>query len=152
MLMPYLPGARVLDLFAGSGALGIEALSRGAAKCVFCDSDRACCAVIKENLKNTGLSDRAEIICKDYARALKDFDEYTDFDIILLDPPYRKGLEVEAIKLALKLYLPAEGGVIVAEHAADDILPEKIRSFRLIKDKKYGTVGVAVYEEEREDE
>ena len=147
MLDPYLAGASVLDLFAGSGALGIEALSRGAAECVFSDKSKDCCDIIRENLTHTNLEDRASVYRNDFSSMLNDFDSREKFHIVLLDPPYRKELEREAIRLISLKNICAPGAVIVAEHSWEDILPEEIGKFCKQKDKKYGTVGVAIYTE-----
>ena len=145
MLEPYLAGAAVLDLFAGSGALGIEALSRGAAECVFADKSKECCDIIRENLEHTGLKDKASVYRSDYSSLLNSYDGREKFHVILLDPPYCKQLERDAIRLISLKNICASGAVIVAEHSWEDILPEEIGKFYKYKDKKYGTVGVSIY-------
>lgn len=147
MISPYLMGAQVLDLFAGSGALGIEALSRGAAHCVFADKAKECCEIIKGNVAKTNVNERSSVYRDDYTGMVNRFAGQEKFNIILLDPPYMKGFEREAIMLMSKKRIYAPGAVIVVEHSFEDILPEEIGSFCKQKDKKYGTVGVAVYTE-----
>ena len=152
MLDSYIPGASVLDLFAGSGALGIEALSRGAASAVFCDKDKDCISVIKGNLDFTKLSDKAKVIKGDFADVLKRLsEEGKKFSLILLDPPYEKGLERETMKLIEKYGLFTEDAVVLTEHAFEDKMPEEAGIFTVIKEKKYGTVGVSIYSVRRKE-
>ncbi len=147
MLTPYLNGALVLDLFAGSGALGIEALSRGASRCVFCDKSKECCDIIQKNLENTRLEDNALILQGDFTGILKTLKEQGGFfDIVLLDPPYSKGFEKTALELISKYGLCHVGGMALCEHSFYDKMPAQSGAFSLIKDKKYGTVGVSIYE------
>ena len=139
-----LPGARVLDLFAGSGQLGIEALSRGAAQCVFVDENRAAVRVVQENLRAAGLLDRAQVVCstaQGYLAAAGG-----PFDILLLDPPYRHG----AIKALLPQLGPvmAGGGVALCETEREAQLPQRAGALVLKKQYRYGTVLVSRYEKE----
>ncbi len=146
MIEPYIGGAYVLDLFAGSGALGIEALSRGAEKCVFADKSKECCDIVKGNLTHTNLKNRGMVYRKDFTGALNDFDSNEKFHIIILDPPYMKGFEREAIKLISTRKLYAPGCIVVVEHSMEDILADEIEAFQKIKDKKYGRCRVIVLE------
>ena len=147
MLMPYLNRAKVLDLFSGSGALGIEALSRGASRCIFCDKSRECCDIITKNLKNTGLASGALLLQGDYTEILKKLKaQGENFDIVLLDPPYNKGLERGAMDIISGYGLCNPGGIVLCEHSFEDTMPEQWGVFSLIKEKKYGTVGVSIYE------
>lgn len=147
MLSPYLNGATVLDLFSGSGALGIEALSRGAARCVFCDKSKACCDIIEKNLESTGLADKATVLRGDFTGILKTLKMQGEiFDMVLLDPPYNRGFEREAMLLLARYCLCSPEAIVLCEHAFQDKMPEQCGEFSLMKDKKYGTVGVSVYE------
>lgn len=147
MLNPYLNGAVVLDLFSGSGSLGIEALSRSASECIFCDKSRVCCDIIKDNLRHTGFWENAQVIQMDFTGMLKNLAEQSmRFDIVLLDPPYHKGFERQAMELISKYRLCFPRALCVVEHAAQDIMPEELGAFTLEKEKKYGTVGVSIYE------
>lgn len=139
-------GSTVLDLFSGSGALGIEALSRGAKKCFFNDKSKSCCGIINMNLEHTKLSGRSEVSCADYTDALMLYGRQAiKFDIILLDPPYKKGFYIETFHLIEKNNLAAEHCTIVCEHSYTDTLPDTIGRFYKQKEKKYGTVSVSVY-------
>lgn len=136
-----LEGRSFLDLFAGSGQMGIEALSRGAGKAVFTDASRASIGVIKKNIELAGLAENAEVRCSDSISYLKSCKE--SFDIAFLDPPYRKGLLQEALKL-----LPAlmnRTGKIICEHPKDELLPERAGSFTVKKQYRYGKIMLTVY-------
>lgn len=109
----------VLDLFSGSGALGIEALSRGANSAVFVDVNPESIRAVKSNLAHTGITD-AEIYLADYAKAIKKLFG-RKFDLILLDPPYNFGLETAAAELIGRYGLLKEGGVIAAEHSTSPL-------------------------------
>ncbi len=136
-----IPGAKVLDLFAGSGQLGIEALSRGATLCVFVDTNRRAQEIVKENLKTTKLFSSSRVIASDYAAYLTAAREL--FDIALLDPPYHQ----EILPKALTLLTPkmSERGIIICEHASDDPVPAECDGFILTKQHRFGKVLVSVY-------
>ncbi len=137
-------GRTVLDLFAGSGSLGIEALSRGAHRAVFCDLSRQAVGVINKNLENTRLDSLATVINTDGVSYLRTTRE--KFDIIFMDPPYRKQLADRALTYAHEVMNP--GGVIVCESAYDEILPEKSGNFIAVKESKYGKTKVTYYRAE----
>ena len=137
-------GRRVLDLFAGSGQLGIEALSRGAASAVFVDVSPASIDIVNKNLTSTGLIGAARVIKSDYsAFLLKSTDT---FDIAYLDPPYKSGV------LASALFGTAEKmsdyGVIFCEHPAETGLPDSVGDFKIKRVYKFGTVKVTMYKKE----
>lgn len=134
-------GARVLDLFCGSGQLGIEALSRGASFCVFVDSARRSQDVTKRNLMNTGLFSSARVAAMDY----KDFLRTTKdrFDIVFLDPPYSQGMAQEAMKLLVNVM--TDSGVILCEHETGDEIDEEIGDFVRVRQYRYGRVLVSAY-------
>lgn len=135
------PGASVLDLFAGSGQLGIEALSRGASHCVFVDKSAASVAVVRDNVASTGFSKSSRILNMDSIDYLKT--AKSGLDIALLDPPYRMGL----IEKALPLLCPKmnDGGIAVCEHESECVLPDEICEFRVLKRYKYGNISVTTY-------
>ncbi len=134
-------GARVLDLFCGSGQMGIEALSRGAAFCVFVDSARRSQDVTKRNLMTTGLFSSARVAAMDY----KDFLRTTKdkFDIVFMDPPYSQGMAQEALQLLGRSM--SESGVILCEHELGDELAEEYGDFARVKEYRYGRVLVSAY-------
>ena len=108
-----LPGANVLDLFGGTGQLGIEALSRGAKKAVFVDQSRKSCELIRENLRRTKLESMGQVVCSDYMQYLKRARER--FDIILLDPPYAEVFLENALKSITEIDILQSNGIIVTE-------------------------------------
>ena len=136
-------GRRVLDLFAGTGQLGIECLSRGAESAVFVDRRKDAVALIRENLKTTELSQKAKVVSGDSMEYLKSVRE--KFDLIFLDPPYAAGLLEGAIAHIAKFDILAPHGIIVAEHPADKALPGLSAPYRLHRTYRYGKIGLTVY-------
>lgn len=105
--------AVVLDLFAGSGALGLEALSRGAQKAIFCDKSYDAIEIIKKNINKTHLEEKSEILCMDYKKCLKNTNER--FDLIFIDPPYKQDIAISAVEIILDNKLLAKDGLIIIE-------------------------------------
>ncbi len=140
-----LPGAQVLDLYAGSGQLGIEALSRGAARCVFLDQSRDAVNIIMANCKHCDVFDRSRVSIGEAALFLSACKE--EFDIVLLDPPYRQGT-LEMILPLVEAHL-VPGGIVLCESERGVELPAQIGALTLKKQYKYGTVLVWKYEKER---
>ncbi len=136
-------GRRVLDLFAGSGQLGIEALSRGAKSAVFVDSQRKACAIIRENLEKTKLADSARVICADYLSYLASSGE--KFQIILLDPPYGEKFLENALKKISEIDILADDGIIICERPIEKQLSEEYDTVRLAKNYRYGKTAVSIY-------
>lgn len=135
-------GRRVLDLFAGTGQLGIECLSRGAVSAVFVDRRADAVKLIRENLKATDLQDRARVVAGDSMEYLKSLRER--FDIILLDPPYGAGLLEPAIACIVRFDILTPHGIIVAEHPAERTLPPPEPPYRLHRTYRYGKIGLTV--------
>jgi 16S rRNA (guanine(966)-N(2))-methyltransferase RsmD len=134
-------GRRVLDLFAGSGQLGIEALSRGAASAVFIDSDKNAAAVVKTNLETTGLDEKATVLQSDSLAFLQT--SGLTFDLVFLDPPYHAELMQKALPLAAAITAP--GGVILCETLFSETLPEEVGAFKLQRVYKYGKTAITAY-------
>ncbi len=141
-------GAVVLDLFAGSGQLGIEALSRGARLCVFVDCSRESQNITRQNLQHTGLAAASRVAAMDYAAFLRSTKEV--FDIALLDPPYDKGLLPEALPLVAERMSP--GGAILCESRVKEPLPEKVGAFCRKKSYRYGKIMLTLYRRPEEGE
>ncbi len=136
-------GANVLDLFAGSGNLGLEALSRGAEHCWFCDSSRDSIKLIRGNISYCKADEKSTVLAGDFRKVLA---RITDqMDIILLDPPYGKGMLSECFDLIEEYDILAENGLILAEHRKEEELPEEFGRFTKIKERKYGKVVVSIY-------
>lgn len=140
-------GSQVLDLFAGSGQLGIEALSRGAAYVTFVDSAKESIDCIKTNLRKTNLKANSCVVQTDAFSFLRT--AAGSFDIALLDPPYSKGL----LQKALPLVAPGmnKNGVIICEHPHGEEMPESAGDFKLYREYKYGKLALTVYRK-RDDE
>ena len=135
-------GRKVLDLFAGTGQLGIEALSRGAADCLFVDSARDSVRLVQENLALCGFTDRARVKSGDALAYLKSGEK---FDLIFLDPPYAADLLEQALTAIASFDICREHGIIVAESAADKVLPELPAPYRLYREYRYGKIRLSVY-------
>lgn len=137
ILAPSLPKCTFLDLFAGSGGIGIEALSRGGSKAVFVDASAVCKEIIEDNLRHTKLYDRAEIIKKDVVQAIKVLGaENRRFDIIFLDPPYEGGyIEPTLQTIAAENILNKEGFIVVER--STDIPIENTYGFHIFREKNY---------------
>lgn len=138
-----IPGARVLDLFGGTGQLGIEALSRGAKSAVFVDAGEPACKLIRENLRRTKLEADAKVVRADYMDYLKRCRE--TFDIILLDPPYAEVFLENALKCIAEIDILQSGGIIVTERPVGKELPWEFEGFTRSKDYKYGNTVLAIY-------
>lgn len=138
MIQNEIEGSRFLDLFAGSGGIGIEALSRGAEYCAFADKDKRSIACIRENLAHTHLQDSSYVMNCDYRQALMRLRKMDPFDIIFLDPPYGKGLESEALRLIESGHLLADDGLIIIEALIDTDYSASIpASFCIVREKLY---------------
>lgn len=137
------PGAAVLDLFGGTGQLGIEALSRGAKSAVFVDAREDACKLIRENLKRTKLEGESRIVRSDYLDYLSRCKEY--FDIIFLDPPYAEVFLEKAINRITEIDILQSGGIIVTERPLGKDLPWEIPGYTRSKDYKYGKVLLTIY-------
>lgn len=142
--------ARVLDLFAGTGQLGIEALSRGAQSAVFVDKRTDAAKLVRDNLALCQLSDRAQVICGDsmgYLSSLR-----TRFDIIFLDPPYADDLLERAIAHIARFDILSPHGIIVAESPMDKALPALEAPYGIYREYRYGKIKVTIYHRGGEDE
>ena len=135
ILAPRLQGARVLDLFAGAGSLGLEALSRGAHSVVFVERQRAAAEAIRKNAETLALSERAAVWRRDVRSALSALaGEEERFDVIFLDPPYRSALHAKSLERLGSLSLLRPGGIVVTEHHHKTVLAD--RYGRLVKHRE----------------
>jgi 16S rRNA (guanine(966)-N(2))-methyltransferase RsmD len=145
ILAPELEGARVLDGFAGSGALGIEALSRGAASVVFVEHDARAAELVERNLAHCRIADGYVMIRAEFTRALRQLAADRRFDLALLDPPY-DGADLDAVVDAAAGRM-APGGVIVLEHASRRQAPARAGGFAAVRQVKAGDSAVTFYRE-----
>jgi 16S rRNA (guanine966-N2)-methyltransferase len=146
MLAFRINGSEVLDLFAGTGSLGIEALSRGAGRAVFIDKSAGCCSVIRKNLANTGFEERAEVYSMDFSEGIKFLSrEGRKFDLVFVDPPYSKNFIEETLNLLEKNDIIKNGGIIAVEHQKSDSLPERCGGLKVVDSRKYGDTMITIY-------
>lgn len=136
-------GRQVLDLFAGTGQLGIEALSRGAEKCVFVDAAREAVRVVEDNVKTTGFESRSRVVQGDSLAFLTSCRE--KFALAFLDPPYASDLLEKALKRMAEIDIMAENGIIVCESALDKLLPQLPPPYEMGRDYRYGKIKVTLY-------
>lgn len=145
MLYDNVCGAQVLDLFAGTGALGIEALSRGAEHAVFVDSSALSIKTVADNLQKAHVAARAELMQTDFAAYLAATDK--TFDLIFLDPPYAKDYLAQILCSICERKLLAKDGIIYCEFEADTPFTPPENLFRVVRDKKYGRARVLLLKE-----
>ncbi len=140
-----LPDARVLDLFAGTGALGLEALSRGASRAVFVDVSPDSIRLIQANIAACGATERTEVVRGSAPQVLRLLAGREDrFDLIFMDPPYGEG-QVEAA-LPLVEAVAGEDALVVAEHHIKDVLPDRVGRWTRARERRYGDTMISLYE------
>ena len=138
-----LPGGDILDLFAGTGQLGIEALSRGAARCTFVDQRKDAAALVRENLKLTGLTGWGKVVQGDSISYLMSCRE--KFHVIFLDPPYQSGLLEQAMETIAAFDILREHGIMICESPLEQVLPDLSQPYERGKDYRYGKIKLTVY-------
>lgn len=143
MLHFQLQNACVLDLFGGTGQLGIEALSRDAKHAVFVDAREEACRLIRENLKRTDLQEQASVVRSDYAAYLRKCRE--KFDIVFLDPPYAEEYLENSLKIITEIDILRTGGIIVTERPFGKNLCLEFDGFFRSRDYKYGNTVITLY-------
>jgi 16S rRNA (guanine966-N2)-methyltransferase len=147
MIGPYFDGGVALDLYAGTGGLGIEALSRGVTRAIFVDSNRKAIDVIKENLQVTHFQEQAEIYKNDATRALKALIKRgLKFDLVFLDPPYAEQKVESEIAILADHQLLNPSAMIVVETDAEVLLAEKVGRVEKVKEVEYGNTRITVYQ------
>jgi len=145
IIEPLLDGAAVLDLFAGSGSLGIESLSRGSSRATFIEMDKRVLSVVRENVERLGLASLCRLIGGDALAVLKRAVPGGPFDIAFVDPPYSSGLALRALELLATSGSLADEAIVVVERASSDTLPEVVGRLDLFRSKKYGGTAVDFY-------
>lgn len=147
MVGPFFEGGRALDLYGGSGALGIEALSRGVDTCIFVDRDSKAIETIKWNLEQTGFQDSSEVFRNDSKRALKALlKRELTFSLVLLDPPYHKEKIVEDLEKLSSYRLLTEDATIVVEHLKEVDLPDELANLTCTRRETYsGKTTISIY-------
>ena len=150
MIAPYLEDAIVVDLFSGTGNLGLEALSRGAKRCYFGDKSRESMELTKQNVRYCRQEENSVTILGEFEYVLKKIPEKAD--IIFLDPPYKKGLIGSCFEMISDLSLLSDEGIIVAEHGEKEPLADELFGLIKIKEKIYGTIAISIYGLDLEEE
>lgn len=141
-----MPDSNFLDLFAGSGNIGIEALSRGAASAVFVENNNVNTSIIKDNLLVTGLFDKARLIRGEVAAVLSRLgSENQVFDIIFLDPPYHKSYEADTLAGIARHRLLKPDGRVVVESSKNQHLPRMVEDLEIVRQEKYGDTLLSFY-------
>ena len=143
ILLNDIYGSTFLDLFSGTGAVGIEACSRGARKIYLVDKSRESIAIIKENVKKTGCQEKAIILSSDYRIALDRIKE--NIDIVFADPPYEEGYNLEILESISERDTSSDGGIVIIEHSKKAVLPDDFKCFKRFKEKKYGKKCLSFY-------
>ncbi len=142
LISPYINDSVVVDLFAGTGSLGLEAISRGAAKVYFIDNSLSSISILKKNINITGFSEKSRIIHSHYGKALKNLPEKAD--IFLIDPPYNKGYVMDCVEKISVNEAVSDGGILMIEHGNEEKVPEKFDGIKLIKRKRYGITEISI--------
>lgn len=146
IILDWIPNSEILDLYAGSGSFGIEALSRGAKSAVFVDNDRKAIECIKENLTKAKLSEKAKAYNMFVEKFIRKFCE-NKFDIVFLDPPYSK-INVNQIDEAAKCI--KNDGLIILKHSPQFFAPEKLNALNRAEQRKYGNNVISFYRYQEE--
>lgn len=146
---------RVLDLFAGSGQMGLEALSRGAEKATFIDSSREAMEIVKKNAKDTGFFDRSHFLVQDYRNYIRKASGRESYDLVFIDPPYAMKCCADAASLLKKNRLLLPGAIVCLESGEETLDPEseELSGFEVIKSTNYGkksAVTILLYRGEAE--
>lgn len=154
MVMPWLDGAVVMDMFAGSGAYGLEALSRGASHCYFSEASRSNAKVLMANIANCEAGSDSTVYNSDYQTAItKVAEDGAVLEVVFMDPPYDElSYYGKAMEMLQSNGLLDEGSVVVAEHLYDNKLSDKYGDLHRIKEKRYGSIGVDVFIYEKRSE
>ncbi|MGG4553757.1 16S rRNA (guanine(966)-N(2))-methyltransferase RsmD [Paenibacillus sp. FSL W8-0186] len=146
MIGPYFEGGTVLDLFAGTGGLGIEALSRGMDRAIFVDLDYKSVETVKANLKAAGFAEQAEVYKNDAERALKTLAKRgASFDLVFLDPPYRLKHGDKLMERMDELNLLEDQAILVLEYESSFEYQDHFGHFRTIRKTDYGETGITIY-------
>lgn len=139
------PGSNVLDLFAGSGAFGLEALSRGAEKAVFVEKDPRCARIIGKNIATLGIQGRSEVVTSDVSAWSEKEGGKKAFDLVFADPPYNTGLAKNVLNMINRYAILNHSGILVIEHHGTEALPGAEGSLTLLKCKTYADISVSFY-------
>ena len=138
-------GRRFLDLFAGTGQMGIEAVSRGARECVFVDSSPSSLKLVNENISLCGFQNNTSVI---HADSVSYLDRCGKFDVIFIDPPYDSNMYEKVLETINSVDILSEGGIIIVEARREKVLPEMTFPYRMLKEYRYGKVKICTFTRE----
>jgi 16S rRNA (guanine(966)-N(2))-methyltransferase RsmD len=146
IIAELIPDTDVLDLFAGSGGFGLEALSRGAKKAVFVEQERESGGVIKDNIKSLGVEDRTKVMISDVFKFLEGLKEQKEtFNLVFADPPYSKGLAKKTLIMINHYDILMHSGSLIIEHHTGESLPDSEGDVSIVKRKTYGNTSISIY-------
>ena len=146
ILSGKISGKKILDLFAGTGNLGLESISRGALSCIFVESSRDTYKILEDNVTSLGFGDKSILYNKDSFTSLKLFhNNNIAFDVIFLDPPYGKGYVEKSLNIIDKLNLLNDNAIIVCEYDEKDLIPDTIGNIKAYRTEKYGRVKISFF-------
>jgi len=140
--------SQVLDLFSGSGAMGIEALSRGAGSADFVDREARCCDIIRQNLEKTNLTEHARVFCDDVSKAIRFLDK--EYNIIIMDPPYSDSSIGELITKLAGTSLVGKHSTVVVTHSPHLPLADSYATLKLLKERRHGDSCISIYQKKKE--
>lgn len=150
MIGPFFDGGLAVDLFAGSGGLGIETLSRGADNAIFIEKDGKAFQILQENIKKCRYEDQSELYKTDATRAVKALlKRDIEIDYLFLDPPYKKQEYYDLVFPLITENKLSNKGIIVCEHASNVELPEEFHDFKRTKQETYGDTVISIYKKEQ---
>jgi len=152
ILQGYIPDSLVLDLFAGTGNLGLEALSRGCKKVVFVEKNPRAVRVLNKNRSNLGCLNQSHVICDDVFRVIRYLSGKERFDLIFADPPYDKGLEILVLNAIAENDILQPQGIIVLEHSSKVDQPDEVENIKKIQTRKYGSTSISFFRKSRSDD
>lgn len=133
-----------LDLFSGTGAMGLEALSRGAVHCTFVDNSKTALTVLKKNIEICGVGERTRTINWDIGKSLACLRSSPPFDLIFMDPPYHSCLIEPALLHLHEMAVLDQGALLVIEHGADETIPEQGHDYQTMDHRRYGKTGISI--------
>lgn len=151
IIQSYIPDSFVLDLFSGTGNMGLEALSRGANRAIFVEKSRGAAAVLKENCASLRYTDKVDIFVNDVFTTIPYLGRKGHgFNIIFADPPYSKEIEPLLLGAISKANILNNNGVFIIEHASKDVLPSSLDTLKKVDYRKYGNTSISIYEKDDE--
>ncbi|MFZ5943793.1 MAG: 16S rRNA (guanine(966)-N(2))-methyltransferase RsmD [Bacillota bacterium] len=151
VLGPRIFDANFLDLFSGTGSIGIEALSRGAEFAYFVEEDRNALQVIKENIQGCAMEEKSKILPLDWVKALNNMENIIKFHLVYMDPPYKLEIIEQLLEKLVEKNLLNENGIVIAETSANAQTPSGFKNLTWVREKRYGDTKITYYQFKEED-